>query len=200
MTRSVLRSTAVALAMALIVFALATQRALARGDEEMRASDVAFDAGQIELAVRHARRAATLYVPGAGHVDAGYERLRAAAVGAERARDVELAMTAWRAVRAAALESQHVWMPRHRELLEANVNLARLAGPLPGGAGAEFRAAQPGWVVVLALGFASAMAGISLLSWRGVARSRHWLLDRSRLPGLLIGLGVVFFSLALIRA
>jgi hypothetical protein len=191
---------AVALAMALVVFALATQRAVSRAEEEMRASDAAFNAGQIELAVRHARRAATLYVPGAGHVDAAYARLRAAAVGAERARDLALAMTAWRAVRAAALESQHVWLPRPRELLDANVNLARLAGPAPAGVGAEFRAAQPGWVVVLALGFASAMAGISLLSLRGMARSRHWLLDRSRLPGLLIGFGVIFFSLALIRA
>ena len=81
-------------ALLLVIFALATLRTLWRGDAEMAASDRAFDQGELELALRHARRAATAYVPGAAHVDAAYARLQALGLGAERARDAALATSA----------------------------------------------------------------------------------------------------------
>jgi hypothetical protein len=205
MKRTVLHATAAALCLALVVFALATQRMLVRGGEELRASDVAFDAGQLDAAIRHARRAATSYVPGAGHVDAAYERLRAVAVGAERARDASLAQSAWRAMRAAALETRHVWSPRAQELEQADSNLARLAGAAAASPPAALlldatRAPEAIWVVALGLGFASAWTGLAWLFWGGIAASGHWVLSRMRLPALLFSLGVIVFGLALARA
>jgi hypothetical protein len=205
MKRPVLHGTATALCLALAVFALATQRMLVRGGEELRASDVAFDAGQLDAAIRHARRAATSYVPGAAHVDAAYERLRAVAMGAERARDSSLARSAWRAVRAAALETRHVWSPRGRELEQADSNLARLDGVGVASAPApllldENRAPEPIWVVALGLGFAGAWTGLAWLFWGGIAASGHWVVSRMRLPALLFSVGLIVFGLALARA
>jgi hypothetical protein len=203
MKRAVLRATAIALCLALVIFALATQRMLLRGGEELRASDVAFDAGLLDSAIRHARRAAASYVPGADHVDAAYERLRAVAVGAERARDPALARSAWRAMRAAALETRHVWSPRARELEQADANLARLAGsarPETALAREATRAPEPPWVVALAFGCACAWAGLAGLFWRGIGASGQWVLSRMRLPALLFSLGLIVFGLALARA
>jgi hypothetical protein len=166
----------------------------------MRESDRAFDAGELTLAVRHARRAAALYVPGAAHVELGFERLVAVAVGAERARNPELAMTAWRAVRAAAIESRHVWLPHARELEQADLNLARLSG-VPSAAVelVDADATRSAWVLMQSLGFAGALAGLFALSWRGVTRSGRVLWARVRLPGLLFTLGLVCFCVAVIR-
>jgi hypothetical protein len=203
MSRSVLHSVAIAVSLALAIFALATQRTLLRGAEEMRVSDAAFDAGRLEVAVRHARRAAAAYVPGADHVTAAYARLRAVAVGAERARDPELALTAWRAVRAAALESRHVWTPRSRELEQADLNVARLLGPLgsePRGRLGAAPTPRPRWVMTLALGFCAAWVGLGMTFWRGMTASGHWVLARTRLPALLFFFGIIAMGLALSRA
>jgi hypothetical protein len=146
-------STVLLAASALLAF-----RTVQRGEHELVASERAFDAGQVELALEHARRAAAAYVPGAEHVDRAYERLRAIARGAERARDPELARVAWAAVRGAAWESRHIWQPRTAELAEADAELARLAGALP----AASIAARPSvaWVLALAGGAACAVLGL----------------------------------------
>jgi hypothetical protein len=112
---------------ALVVVAFAVHRLQQRGELELAASDRAFDAGQLQLAVQHARRAASADLPGAEHVRLGYDRLRAVARGAERAHDLELARWSWQAVRTAALESRHLWQPHAAELREADAELARLS-------------------------------------------------------------------------
>jgi hypothetical protein len=200
MSQAMLRSMAVAAVAALLVFALATQRTLHRGAEEMRASDQAFDAGQLQSAVRHARRAASLYVPGASHVDEGYDRLKAVAVGAERARDTGLAMAAWRAVRAATLESRHLWLGRPRELTQANANLARLSG-VPDSSTPELQHLADGAGALRAsLGFVAALAGLLLIARYGVARSGEMTWVRARAPACLLAAGLVSLALAWLRA
>jgi len=185
----------------LVVFALATLRTLWRGDAEMAASDRAFDQGETALALRHARRAATAYVPGAAHVDAAYARLQALALGAERARDAALAAAAWRAQRSAALESRHLWQPRQSELERADENLARLLGLPPN---AELAGARPAfrarWVLLIALGFAAAigsMVWFCLGVWTPAGRS---LPGRARWPALGLCAGVLAASWALLHA
>jgi hypothetical protein len=126
MTPWILRSLGAAAALALVLFALVAERTRERGTFWMEESDRAFDAGRMHLALQHARAAAAAYVPGAGHVQRGYERLRAIARGAERARDLELSTAAWRGMRAAAIESRHVWQPHADELREADRELGRL--------------------------------------------------------------------------
>lgn len=200
MSHAVLRSMAIAAVAVLLTFALATHRTLHRGAEEMRASDRAFDAGEVESAVRHARRAASLYVPGARHVDEGYERLKAVAAGAERARDAALAHSAWRAVRAAALESRHLWMARPGELRLADANLARLSA-VPDVAGLEAQhRPDAARVLAVTLGFVAALAGLLLITRYGVTRLGETSLMRARVPAILLVAGLVSLGLVLLRA
>jgi hypothetical protein len=198
MTGFVLRQLAALAAIGLVVFALLAQRTMSRGEDEMRASDRAFDSGRLELAVLHARRAATAYVPGARHVASGYERLRAVARGAERERDIPLARSAWGAVRAAAIESRHLWQPHPDALGEADAELARLSG------GARFAAAGrlEGLPVAplggLVLGASAAFLGWG--AWRSAAGLGAGERPRARLA-LLAGLvGVIVWGAALLSA
>lgn len=200
MTSWLLRSLATAASLALVIAALVAYATAERGARELSASDRAFDAGRLELAVQHARRAASAYVPGAGHVEGGYERLRAVARGAERARDVELARAAWRAIRAAAMESRHVWQPRAAELEQADAELARLSGTLE----APGRGAAPGGpatevVVGLVLGAACAALGLGgLCAGDGVEERGQRARQRWAMLSCLVGL--VLWSLALSQA
>lgn len=200
MTRRLSYRLGVALALLLVSFALATLRTLSRGDAEMALSDRAFDQGQLELALRHARRAATAYVPGAEHVDAAYARLQALALGAERARDVALATSAWRAQRSAALESRHLWQPRRSELARADQNLARLLG-LPA---VELSGARPAfqarWLLLMGLGFATAVGSLVWLCLRGWTSAGRWLPGHARSAALGLCAGVLAASWALLHA
>jgi hypothetical protein len=200
----VLVGVAVAVVLGLVSFALGTFRTLERGQRELRESDAAFDRGELDLAVLHARRAALLYVPGARHVGSAYERLRAVALGSERAREPRLAASAWQAMRAAALETAHLWQPHARELGEANAHLERSFPDSSGNATFAASAARsvraPGWTLLLVGGFACAVTGTILSVWRGLAPSGQWLLGRARLSLALAVLGMLGCVLALLQA
>jgi hypothetical protein len=188
----------------LVSFALGTLRTLERGQSELAASDAAFDRGELPSATWHARRAALLYVPGAPHVAAAYDRLRAIALGSERVRDFVNAVGAWQGMRAAALETAHLWQPHARELDEANIHLDRL---LPSrGAAASFAESAPRslrapvWTLLLVLGFGAALLGFALTVWRGMRPSGQWSLGRARIPLCVTLLGVLCSVLALLQA
>jgi hypothetical protein len=199
-TSWLLRGLATAAALALMIGALVAYATAERGAREMLASDRAFNAGRLQLAVQHARRAASAYVPGAGHVQLGYERLHAIARGAERARDVELARAAWRAARAAATESRHVWQPRGAELLQADTELARLSGSTRVvGLGAS--SSGPSTQVVLGLLLGAACVALGLggsCGSVGLEERGH----RARLRWAMLSclIGVVVWGLALSQA
>jgi hypothetical protein len=152
--------------------ALLAFRTVQRGEAELAASERAFDAGQVELALQHARQAAAAYVPGAQHVDAAYGRLVAIARGAELARDPELARLAWSAVRGAAWESHHVWQPRAAELREADAQLARLNGPALGPPRVFDGPEEPGRGVSFVLALVGGASAAVLGLW--------WLLGQER--------------------
>jgi hypothetical protein len=204
MTSWVLRRLATALAVALVLFALVAERTAARGAKELLESDRAFDGGRLELAVEHARAAAAAYVPGAEHVALGYARLRAVAFGAERARDVELAMAAWRAMRAAAVESRHLWQPHPEELRQADRQLARLQSypeSPPADADLGGSAGLPLAVLGgLVLGAACATLGLFGLCAREATDTGNRSTTRARLAALSCLVGVLFWSVALIHA
>lgn len=127
-----LRGVALGLMLAVLALAAVTARAVGDGEAELKKSDVAFNHGRLNAALEHARRAAVDYAPGAPHVARAYARMIAIAVGAEAEGKPELALVAWRAVRGAALETRHLWIPHRRELERANLSLARLeAAPAP---------------------------------------------------------------------
>jgi hypothetical protein len=197
MTGVILRQLGALAMLLLVVFALLAQGSIQRGEREMLESDRAFDAGQLGLAVLHARRAATAYVPGARHVISGYERMRAVARGAERERDVALARSAWGALRAAAIESRHLWQPHPEALAEADAELARLSGRAPAGVarpGSSSGAPLGG----LGLGAAAALLGWGL--WRGDPAPGAQQRRSARLAALACLTGVIAWGLALLAA
>lgn len=185
--------------------------AVGEGERELELSDEAFNRGDVEAATLHARRAAVAYVPGAPHVDKAYERLLAVALGAEAAGDNRAAKLAWSAVRGAALESTHVFVPRRRELEQANRALARLTARELRRRSveeeselyqAELRrlhkppATPRKWVIVVALGFVLTGGGFSWIAARGVARDGRVQTRRVLLGLAIILAGVTCWTLA----
>jgi hypothetical protein len=194
--------------------AVFSARVILEGESELSASDAAFDRGELGSALDHARRGATLYAPGAPHVERAYERLNALALGAEAAGQAKLAFLAWQAMRSAALESRHVWLPRQAELERANQNLARLEasardksegdrGKTQAQALARLSADDapaPAWIAVLGVGFLLALSGLSLFAFRGLNRTGKLSFPRARLGLLLFAIGVACWTLAAYKA
>jgi hypothetical protein len=165
----------------LLFVAIATLRAVLDGEREVRASDAAFDANDLHASIQHARRAASAYAPRAPHVQRGYDRLRAIARGAESAGKPDIAALAWRAQRAAVLESASLIRPFPERLEEANRNLARLAAAKEGAeatrperAGRLFQQAQEKsaerlpWGSLLAVGLFGAALGLAWFAKRAL--------------------------------
>ncbi len=207
------RSALVAFLVVLIGGALSA-RVILEGEAELNASNLAFDRGELEPSLDHARRSATLYAPGAPHVARAYERLIAIAIGAESAGQPKVAFLAWQAVRSAALESRHVWLPRQSELERANQNLARLEALARDANDAQRPKTQtqalarlsaddgpePAWIAVLGLGFLLALAGLGLTAFRGLDPNGKVSLARARWGLLLFAIGAACWTLAAYRA
>jgi len=197
-----------------LMFAVFSARVILEGESELSASDAAFDRGELGSALDHARRGATLYAPGAPHVDRAYERMNALAIGAEAAGQPKIAFLAWQAMRSAALESRHVFLPRQAELERANQNLARLEAVARDRAGTDREkseqqtltrlnaddAPDPAWIAVLGAGFLLALAGLSLFAFRGLNRAGKVSFQRARLGLLLFAIGAACWTLAAYKA
>ena len=197
-----------------LIFAVFSARVILEGESELAASDAAFDRGELSAALDHARRGATLYAPGAPHVDRAYERMNALALGAEAVGEPKLAFLAWQAMRGAALESRHVFLPRKAELERANQNLARLEAQARDSAGSDRAKNQrraltrlnaddapaPGWIAILGAGFLLALAGLGLFAFRGLNRTCKLSLPRARLGLLLFAIGAACWTLAAFKA
>ncbi len=195
--------------------AVFTARVVLEGQSELAASDAAFDAGKLEASLEHARESATLYAPGAPHVELAYERLTALALGSEAAGQPKVAALAWQAVRSAALESRHVWLPRSEELERANENLARLQALSQEGTDdaqrgkAQARALRrlnaddapsPTWIAVLGLGFVLSLCGLGLFAFQGLGAKGQLALGRGRLGIALFAIGAACWTLAAYKA
>ncbi len=200
--------------MLVLAFAVFSARVILEGAAELSASDAAFDRGDLLRSLDHARRSATLYAPGAPHVERAYARLNAIAVGAEAARDPKIAFLAWQAMRSAALESRHVFLPHQAELTRANQNLARLEALARDKDDSERTKNQtqalarlsaddapaPAWIAVLGLGFSLALAGLALFAFQGVDRAGKVTLGRARWGLLLFAIGAACWTVAAYRA
>lgn len=198
----------------LLVFAVFSARVIVEGESELAASDAAFDRGELAISLDHARRSATLYVPGAPHVQRAYERMTALAQGAEAAGQPKLAFLSWEAVRGAALESRHIFLTRRVELERANENLARLEA-LSRDLSASDRpkiqtralkrlasddAPDPAWIAVLGLGFLLALSGLALFAFRGLNPRGTVSFERARWGLLLFAIGAACWTVAAYKA
>ncbi|HEU5075964.1 MAG TPA: hypothetical protein VFU02_17340 [Polyangiaceae bacterium] len=209
------RRAALAMLVACVGLGLLTARAVEKGEAAVQESDRAFDQGKVHEAAHYARRAAVYYAPGAPHLRAAYERLRAVAAGAEAAGDRETARFAWNAMRSAVLETRHVRVPFPDELAAANRALARL----------EVRETEPvsrrerllqikvaerdlsqgsgtrsGWIVLLALGFAGTVAGLAGFTLTGVQHTGRLRSRAVRISGFVTLLGAVCWAWAVVSA
>jgi hypothetical protein len=200
--------------LSVLIFAVFSARVILEGESELAASDAAFDRGELASALDHARRGATLYAPGAPHVERAYERIHALALGAEAAGQPKLAFLAWQAMRSAALESRHVFLARSAELERANQNLARLEALARDSAASDRAKAQsqaltrlnaddapaPAWIAVLGAGFLLALAGLGLFAFRGLNRTGQVSFPRARLGLWLFAIGAACWTLAAYKA
>jgi hypothetical protein len=164
-----------------LVFVLLGLRTLFEGTHQLKLSDEAWHRGDVWEATVHARRAAMAYVPGSSHVPLAQARLLAAAEGAEARGDRRMAQMAYRAMRAALMETRHPGAPRKTELARVAERLAALGAAEAGGTREErdLRFAEElsslkehgstGWV---ALGLLMGLGVLlSLVAWLGVRRS-----------------------------
>lgn len=199
---------------AVLVGAVFSARVIVEGESELAESDAAFNRGELTTALDHARRGATLYAPGAPHVQRAYERMTALALGAEASGQPKIAFLAWQAIRGAALESRHVFLPRQAELERANENLARLEA-LGRDSAASDRpknqsqalarlnadgAPDPAWIAVLGGGFLLALVGLALFALRGLNPTGKVSFQRARLGLLLFAIGAACWTLAAYKA
>ncbi|MBI4702193.1 MAG: hypothetical protein HY744_13780 [Deltaproteobacteria bacterium] len=202
-----------------------TARVLVSGERELAASSAALERGEPREAAVRARRAAGWYAPGAPHVRVAYERLIALARAAEDHGQIDLALSAWRGVRSAALEPRWIMVPHRAELELANRQIARLVarpppGPGVGGASEVSETSGPtrpdageelallarspgprtGWILALLGGFVLAAVGFVAAAQRlgaDLGRTR-WVRLRPAL--LLVAAGAALWLLALWRA
>lgn len=209
------RRAALTLFVACVSLGLLTARAVEKGEAAVRESDRAFDQGKVHEAAHHARRAAVYYAPGAPHLRAAYERLRAVAAGAEAAGDRDTARFAWSAIRSAVLETRHVSVPFPDELAAANRALARLE--LSEGEPVSRRerlrqikvaerdlsqaaGIRGSWIVLLTLGFGATAVGLGVFTLRGVQHTGRFHPRAARVSGLLTLLGAACWAWAVVSA
>ena len=209
-----LRRCALLMFLVVLCAAVFSARVIKDGQAELAASDAAFDRGDLRASLDHARRSATLYAPGAPHVDRAYERLTALALGSEAAGQPKLAFLAWAAVRSAALESRHLWLPSERELTRANQNLARLEALARDTEDSQRGQTQaralsrlsrddspaPAWIAVLGLGFLLALGGLAVFAFRGLDRTGKVSFPRARLGLMMFAFGAACWTLAAYKA
>ncbi|HEX7671092.1 MAG TPA: hypothetical protein VF395_15965 [Polyangiaceae bacterium] len=207
-----LHRVALGMLLAVVILGALTARIVARGEAELRRSDVAFNRGDLREAVLYARRAAALYAPGAPHVPSAYARLSAVALGAEASGEPEVARQAWGAMRGAALETRHLWTPHAADLDRANANLARLASApasvqngdhgraTPREMLARDDAPQAAWILVLGAGFGLFAAGLGLFALLGLTPSGKISGNIGWAALALTAMGVACWTLAVYRA
>ncbi len=130
------------------VLTVGVARQITTGARGMQASDEAVHDGNVRQAISGARAAAEALLPGSPYPRRGMERLAQIARDAETRGDEATAASAWRAMRAAALETRASWSNNGAWLPEANAGLTRAAAmdapapaPPPSGAALE---AEPG--------------------------------------------------------
>jgi hypothetical protein len=194
-----------------------TARVVSSGEKEIAASTAALRSGDAHAAAEHARRAAGWYAPGAPHVRVAYERLIALGTAAEGLGDRDLALFAFRGVRTAAIETRWIGAPHEEDLDRADQAIARLSSDAPRAPGlrteppakiareqlevlAQDEAPRTGWVAALLAGAFTWAIGAFFAVRRGVGAQGELDLRRALPAGVVTGLGVATWLLAIWRA
>jgi hypothetical protein len=180
---------------------------LARGDR-LKAS------GELEAAVIHYRRAARWYAPFSPFHVRALVRLGALGAEAERQKQPELALSAYRAVRASIISTRSLYLPEAARLRAADQRIASLMAsqpppPMDAGKPPEqlkrehlaLLTADPDpkltWTLVLLLGFVSWVAGAFAFTLRAIDDQDRFVPREVRRWGGVIALGFGLFVLGM---
>ncbi|HMI92693.1 MAG TPA: hypothetical protein VK509_15060, partial [Polyangiales bacterium] len=126
-TRTLLR-VLVVLGLVLGSFAL---RVVTSSASELRAGDGYRARGELEAALIHYRRSARWYAPGSPYHVEALGRLGQIGADAEQKGDVDLALAAYRAIRAAIMSTRSFYVPEAERLRAADERIAVLMAGLP---------------------------------------------------------------------
>lgn len=191
-----------------------TLRVVLAGEEEIARSTAALEAGDPVLAIDHARAAATWYAPGASHVRVAYGRLLALAREAEKRKQKDLALRAYRAITTASSSTAWVVVPHASDAAEARAAIARMEStserPIDSAtepaSTIEQRllvelAREPGpsrlWSLVLGGSFLLLLAGVAVVIRSALDETGRLHRGPAVVGGLVAAVGVVGYALAL---
>lgn len=208
--QTALRIAAVVLAV-LVLFAVRVSSSARSELAEARSLEAQ---GDRAASVAHYRRAARMTVPLAPTSDEALARLAAIGAEAEGAGDSDLALSAWRSVRAAILGSRSFYVPARDRLEEADRHIAHLmaqqpAAPIEASASPEEREAahlalleaevgpSPGWSIVALVGLAMWISAAFLFATRAFGEDDALVPREARKWAGVFVVGFFFFALGL---
>jgi tetratricopeptide (TPR) repeat protein len=198
----------------LVLFAAVCARVVSSARSELRAGDAYATRGQVEAALVHYRRAARWYAPLSPYHVHALARLGAIGANAERRERPELALEAYRAIRAALLSTRSWYVPEQARLRAADERIASLMAALPpppmdaGKSREQLRrehlallradpAPSVAWTLVLLLGFASWVAGAFAFTLRAIDAEDRLIPGQVRRWGAVIAIGFCLFVLGM---
>lgn len=182
---SSMRRFTLALAVIGVLVGAVAVRVVTSAASELRVGDAYRARGELEGAVVHYRRAARWYAPGSPYHVEALSKLGAIGEGAERSGDAELALSAYRAIRASIMATRSFYVPERARLHAADERIAELMAALPpppmdaGKSREQLRRehlallrADPGpnvlWTVVLLVGFGAWVTGAFAFTLRAI--------------------------------
>jgi hypothetical protein len=200
-----------------VLFAAFAIRVVTSSKKELEIGQRALAKGEHEAAVVHLRRAARWYAPGSPYHVRALRELSAIGTAAEGKGDGELALSAYRAVRAAIMSTRSFYVPERARLRAANERIADLMAsqpPPPMDAGKSREAlraehlallsAEPGpsvfWTVVLLAGFLAWVSGAFLITTRAIDSEDRWVPREALRWGGVVVVGFGLFVLGMVLA
>lgn len=200
-----------------VILAVLAVRVVTASQGELERADRLREQGDLDAAIVHYRRAARWYAPASPYPPEALTALSEIAAEAEREGDRRLALTAWRAVRAAIMSTRSFYVPYEGRLEEANRHIAELMAsldPPPIDAGksrAELRdehlallrsveRPDPAWTLVLLFGFALWVGAAFGFATRAVDEEDRVVRSAALRWGLAVAVGFALFVLGLALA
>lgn len=212
-----LRTALRVIAIIALLFAALAVRVVASSRSELIEARRLSEKGDIAGSIVHFRRAARWYAPASPYHVQALSELGKIAREAERRADKPLALSAYRAIRAAIMSTRSFYIPERDRLNAANRRIADLMAsqpPPPIDAGKSREAlrkehlalleAQKGpnifWTCVLLLGFVAWVGGAFLFSIRAIDDTDRFNWSEARRWGTIIVVGFGVFVLAMTLA
>jgi hypothetical protein len=197
-----------------VLFVAFSVRVVSSSAAELRVADRYRARGELEAAVVHYRRAARWYAPGSPfHLEA-LAHLAAIGAQAERRGDRELALSAYRAVRAAIMSTRSFYVPTPSRLRAADERIASLmafqpAPPMDAGKSHEQLRREhlalleadsdPKllWTLVLLCGFAGWVGGAFAFTMRAIDAQDRFVPREALCWGAVVVVGFGLFVLGM---